>query len=181
MNNLMIDLETLGTKPNAPIIAIGAVFFDPKTGKLGNEFSATINPESAQEFRTADENTLKWWAKQSQEAKDRSFCGVSSMTDALNYFREFVKTTKNVKPWGNGATFDISMLEDCFDQYGIKTPWQFWNVRDVRTVVDIGEMVGLMRDDVPFEGVPHVALDDAKHQAKYVSYMISNLQLKERE
>ena len=175
MNNLMIDLETLGTKPNAPIIAIGAVFFDPKTGKLGNEFYVKINPESAKEFRTADQSTLVWWAKQSQEARDESFSGTSTMEGALNAFYNFVKTTKNVKPWGNGATFDISMLEDCFDQYGIKTPWQFWSVRDVRTAVDIGESLGLMRDDVSFEGVPHVALDDAKHQAKYVSYIVSNL------
>lgn len=32
MNDLMIDLEAMGTKPNAPIVAIGAVFFNPMTG-----------------------------------------------------------------------------------------------------------------------------------------------------
>ncbi|EAB6043493.1 3'-5' exoribonuclease, partial [Salmonella enterica subsp. enterica] len=26
MNNLMVDLETMGKKPNAPVVSIGAVF-----------------------------------------------------------------------------------------------------------------------------------------------------------
>ena len=43
MQHLMIDLETLGTDPTAPIVAIGAVFFNPKTGELGAEFIATID------------------------------------------------------------------------------------------------------------------------------------------
>ncbi|MCU6651674.1 3'-5' exoribonuclease, partial [Klebsiella pneumoniae] len=31
----MVDLETMGKKHNAPIVAIGAVFFDPATGSIG--------------------------------------------------------------------------------------------------------------------------------------------------
>ncbi|HAU5802086.1 3'-5' exonuclease [Citrobacter freundii] len=43
MNNLMIDLETMGKKPNAPIVSIGAVFFDPQSGELGQEFYSAVN------------------------------------------------------------------------------------------------------------------------------------------
>jgi hypothetical protein len=43
MNNLMLDLETMGNKPNAPIVAIGAVFFDPATGELGPQFYTAVN------------------------------------------------------------------------------------------------------------------------------------------
>jgi hypothetical protein len=35
----MIDLESMGKKPNAPIVSIGAVFFNPQTGELGQEFT----------------------------------------------------------------------------------------------------------------------------------------------
>ncbi len=35
MNNLMVDLETMGKKPNAPVVSIGAVFFDPQSGEIG--------------------------------------------------------------------------------------------------------------------------------------------------
>ncbi|EES9633422.1 exonuclease, partial [Escherichia coli] len=40
-NHLMIDLETMGKNPDAPIISIGAIFFDPQTGDMGPEFSKT--------------------------------------------------------------------------------------------------------------------------------------------
>ncbi|HBU5120641.1 TPA: 3'-5' exoribonuclease, partial [Escherichia coli] len=45
--HLMIDLETMGKNPDAPIISIGAIFFDPQTGEMGPEFSKTIDLETA--------------------------------------------------------------------------------------------------------------------------------------
>ncbi|EEQ7504910.1 RecE family exodeoxyribonuclease, partial [Escherichia coli] len=44
-DHLMIDLETMGKNPDAPIISIGAIFFDPQTGDMGPEFSKTIDLE----------------------------------------------------------------------------------------------------------------------------------------
>ncbi|WP_000990638.1 RecE family exodeoxyribonuclease, partial [Escherichia coli] len=38
-DHLMIDLKTMGKNPDAPIISIGAIFFDPQTGDMGPEFS----------------------------------------------------------------------------------------------------------------------------------------------
>ncbi|HEB1526401.1 TPA: 3'-5' exoribonuclease, partial [Escherichia albertii] len=43
--HLMIDLETMGKNPDAPIISIGAIFFDPQTGDMGPEFSKTVDLE----------------------------------------------------------------------------------------------------------------------------------------
>jgi len=178
MQDLMIDLETLGTDPSAPIVVIGAVFFDPKTGELGEEFSATIDFESACEKRTPDASAIKWWLKQSDDARTKVLRGNQTMWQALSGLSMFIhdnSDVKKVKPWGNGATFDISMIENCFKCYGMTAPWKFWNIRDVRTVVELGEAVGITKDMVEFEGTPHVALDDAKHQARYVSLMIQGL------
>lgn len=36
--HVMVDLETMGKKHNAPIVAIGAVVFDPATGSIGESF-----------------------------------------------------------------------------------------------------------------------------------------------
>ncbi|MWP21778.1 3'-5' exoribonuclease, partial [Escherichia coli] len=38
MNNLMIDLETMGKNKDAPIVSIGAVFFTLETRDIGQEF-----------------------------------------------------------------------------------------------------------------------------------------------
>jgi len=178
MQHLMIDLETLGTDPSAPIVAIGAVFFNPQTGELGAEFSTTIDFESACEKRTPDASTIKWWMKQSDDARAKVTRGKEDMKRALEGLFSFIRAESSlskVKPWGNGATFDISMLEDCFKCYDMQAPWKYYNVRDVRTVVELGDMVGLTKDMIEFEGTPHVALDDAKHQARYVSFITQGL------
>ncbi|MCM4863587.1 3'-5' exoribonuclease, partial [Escherichia coli] len=59
--HLMIDLETMGKNPDAPIISIGAIFFDPQTGEMGPEFSKTIDLETA--GGVIDRDTIKWWLK----------------------------------------------------------------------------------------------------------------------
>ncbi|NGA74133.1 exonuclease, partial [Escherichia coli] len=46
-DHLMLYLETMGKNPDAPIISIGAIFFDPQTGDMGPEFSKTIDLETA--------------------------------------------------------------------------------------------------------------------------------------
>ncbi|EJE7170819.1 3'-5' exoribonuclease, partial [Shigella boydii] len=66
-DHLMIDLETMGKNPDAPIISIGAIFFDPQTGDMGPEFSKTIDLETA--GGVIDRDTIKWWLKQSREAQ----------------------------------------------------------------------------------------------------------------
>lgn len=70
MNNLMIDLETMGKNPNAPIVSIGGVFFAPEKGELGPEFCIAISLESAMEQGAApDGDTILWWLRQSPEAR----------------------------------------------------------------------------------------------------------------
>lgn len=51
MNHLMVDLETMGNGPYAPVISIGAVFFDLKTGETGEDFSVNISLESSMRYR----------------------------------------------------------------------------------------------------------------------------------
>ncbi|EOP3060477.1 RecE family exodeoxyribonuclease, partial [Escherichia coli] len=46
-HHLMIDLETMGKNPDAPINALAGKFFDPATGEMGPEFSKTIDLETA--------------------------------------------------------------------------------------------------------------------------------------
>ena len=65
--------------------------------------------------------------------------------------------------WGNGSSFDIAILEYWYNKLGLCIPWNFWNVRDLRTIV---EVAGIDKRSIPFEGEQHNALDDAKHEAK---------------
>lgn len=85
MNNLMIDLESMGKKPNAPIVSIGAVFFDPQSGELGQEFYTAVNLESAMEQGAVpDGDTILWWLRQSSEARS-AICVDDAMPIRLPY------------------------------------------------------------------------------------------------
>ncbi|ENC2998925.1 3'-5' exoribonuclease, partial [Escherichia coli] len=64
-HHLMIDLETMGKNPDAPIASIGAVFFDPQTGEQGPEFSKIIDMGTC--GGTVDISTIEWWLQRSGE------------------------------------------------------------------------------------------------------------------
>ncbi|EKA9346337.1 3'-5' exonuclease [Cronobacter sakazakii] len=175
MNHLMIDLETMGNKPTAPIIAIGAVLFEPSTGVMGPEYYAVADLESSMvRDAVADPGTILWWLKQSAEAR----AAITSdnrvhITNALGGLIKLIEDNcepKSLQVWGNGATFDNVIIRATFERHGFYCPWRFWNDRDVRTIVEMGRAAGFYpRYEIPFEGDLHNALADAKHQVKYVS------------
>ncbi|EOW6062959.1 TPA: exonuclease [Escherichia coli] len=170
-DHLMIDLETMGKNPDAPIISIGAIFFDPQTGDMGPEFSKTIDLETAGEV--IDRDTIKWWLKQSREAQSAIMTDEIPLDDALLQLREFIDENSGeffVQVWGNGANFDNTILRRSYERQGIPCPWRYYNDRDVRTIVELGKAIDFdARTAIPFEGERHNALDDARYQAKYVS------------
>jgi len=175
--HLMVDLETMGKKPGAPIVSAGAVFFDPASGMTGAEYYQVITLESSMSFGARpDASTILWWLKQSPEARsaivvDDTVGLVEALEQLLDFIAENAANgSKNVQLWGNGSSFDCSLLEAAFELADKPFPIPHWNYRDVRTVVELGKAVGLnARYDIPFEGDQHNALADARHQVKYVS------------
>ncbi|EKB3142333.1 3'-5' exoribonuclease, partial [Escherichia coli] len=131
-HHLMIDLETMGKNPDAPIISIGAIFFDPQTGDMGPEFSKTIDLETA--GGVIDRDTIKWWLKQSREAQSAIMTDEIPLDDALLQLREFIDENSGeffVQVWGNGANFDNTILRRSYERQGIPCPWRYYNDRDV--------------------------------------------------
>ena len=178
--HLMIDLETMGTNTNAPIVVIGAVFFDPQTGEIGPVFYIVISLTDAMNTGAVpDGGTIEWWLKQSSEARAAILTDQVKLKDALSRFREFINEysdEKFVQVWGNGATFDNAILRTSYERLDIPCPWRYYNDRDVRTIVELGKTIDFDARTVnPFEGVRHNALDDARHQAKYVTATIQKL------
>ncbi|MHA6304585.1 3'-5' exonuclease [Klebsiella quasipneumoniae] len=175
--HVMVDLETMGKKHNAPIVAIGAVVFDPATGSIGESFYKVVCLESSVNWGAViDPSTVIWWLKQSSEARSAIVNDDAiPLQDALLQFREFVSEnvaggSKKAQVWGNGASFDISILRSSYDCIAEDYPWEYWNDRDVRTMVELGQAISFdPKTTIPFEGSRHNALADAIHQARYVS------------
>lgn len=175
--DVSIDLETLGNRYNAPILSIGAVAFNRDNGKTGPTFYQEIDIDSAIKVGTVTGSTVAWWVAQSKDAKrlfddnEQARAKKMHIASALLNFTTFVRSLGAPRPWGNGATFDITIIEHSIDKgtVGLEPPWVFWNIRDVRTVVDAAEsLVGWRKDSVKRVGVHHNALDDATYQAHLV-------------
>lgn len=112
-NHVMLDLETLGTRPGSVILSIGAVEFDLRVG-LGREFYVEISQYSSRHIGfTVDQDTVDWWEEQSAEARGllaRTSSGGLLPHVALQQFNAWLSPDPLV--WGNGAAFDNALLRE---------------------------------------------------------------------
>lgn len=178
--DLSIDIETLGKKFNAPVMSIGACAFNRDTGKLGKTMHLTIDFHSAIKSGVPDGDTIGWWMNQTDAARklfdlsdsaQQARVPLSTALHALiNFCRDELEAT--FRPWGNGATFDITILEHAYEvgAIGLSPPWRYTSIRDMRTIVDAAEVIaGFNRKSIKRIGVHHNAMDDAIYQANVIS------------
>jgi DNA polymerase III epsilon subunit-like protein len=176
LTDIMIDLETLATSPDATILTIGAVRFDP--------FGDDVNEPSCQKFYVrvdldscdrlglvVNDDTVAWWAQQEQAAQDEAFNPENriDIVDAMHQLYKFCWGAKRV--WSHGAAFDVVICEHIFKKIQKAVPWAFWEVRCTRTLFDIG--INPNRPPV----LKHHALEDAWNQAVGVQNVYKTLRM----
>jgi len=105
--DIMIDLETLNTTPDASILTIGAVKFDPFGRELKepamDSFYVKVDLDSCDRIGlTTNDDTIAWWASQSKEAQDAAFDpeGRIDIEEAFAQLYKFCWGAKRV--WSNG-------------------------------------------------------------------------------
>lgn len=165
MNDLMLDVETMGTGPDGALVGIGAVFFDENTG-LGAEFYRAINLATAvMRGGEIDPSTVSWWLGQNDAARNAIRFGTYHIDEALSDFAQFVARNAdgNVLVWGCSPTFDCEKVSRAMKRINLPVPWIYFNERCYRTVRERSKSVPL---DVR-TGL-HNALDDAKFQASHL-------------
>jgi hypothetical protein len=172
--DVMIDLETLDVLPTATVLTIGAVKFDPFGDDISepscDRFYVKVDIDSCDRLGcTVSQDTLNWWGNQSKEAQEEAFDpdGRIEIHDALNQLYKFCWGSKRV--WSHGAGFDIVILEHLFRKIEKAVPWSFWEVRDTRTLFDLG--IDPKRPPV----LKHHALEDAWNQAVGVQNVFKTL------
>lgn len=154
----MFDLETLDTKPSAVILSLGAVRFNPRG--IGVEDTLLLKFDIDAQFtlgRTASDDTIEWWSKQAPEVQDEAFSthDRTELLDAIEQFHKFVWNTERV--WSQGS-FDVNIMEDLYRSISKPIPWNYWQVRDSRTLFDF-------IDGNLDRSKHHDAMEDAKEQA----------------
>lgn len=135
-NDVMADIETLGTGSNAVMISIGAVRFDPATKQITDRFYTRVDPQSCMDAGlTVTGSTILWWLQQSQEARDQFKGALPSLKMALDGFTAWMKKMPGKhRVWGNGATFDNVILTNAYAALKMERPWGYTDDRCYRTI-----------------------------------------------
>ena len=163
--HIMLDLETLGTRPDTTVLTLGAVKFDPYSEWFGDTLYLKINMEDQDTLgRTIDQSTLDWWAKQDPAIMEEAFStdGRLSLEYAVDQFHKFAWGCDAI--WSHGSIFDVAIMENIYSQLNRVVPWQYYQIRDTRTIFDLG-----IDPKMP-QGQKHNALHDAVRQAVGVAY-----------
>ena len=169
----MIDLETLATDPNATILTIGGVKFDPNTNaEPHSEFYYKLDVDEQEKLgRTQDQGTIDWWGKQDPRIMEEAF-GEEDRVGLVHFLNHMTKWMVGVDVlWGHGYGFDVTILETLYRQLSTPIPWNFWQVKDGRT------LIGLLDRD-PRKDMQtdlHNALADSYYQAKAIQVAYSKL------
>lgn len=183
MNDIMIDLETLGRASNTIIVAMGAVQCNLITGEIGDTFYRLADLETQKrKGRTIDIDTFLWWTKQSSDARIALFetnrVTLQKMCVSFWNWLHAIGKPELMRLWGNGASFDNAIIRDATIQMlGKDLPIPFWNDRDMRTIVGFypRQLQRKWKIENLREGTYHNALDDAKYQVKYCSHILQEL------
>jgi len=168
----MIDIETIGVAPTATILTIAAQAFDPfGTGYYDQQYYARITLES-QSNRSIDESTVAWWATQPAAARDEAFMeeGRVDLDQALDSLGKLIWRSSLL--WCQGPTFDCTILEHAYKSYNKPIPWQYYKVRDSRTVFSLWP-------DLPKPATSHHALEDCRRQIDLLQATLRHLNVRE--
>lgn len=194
----MLDVETFGKGPFAPIISLGAVHFNPNIveGPVISAFYVTICPiESEKRGFRVEADTAMWWMQPEQReawdlwTKELHF----APDDALNGFSQWLEHLDTLDPpydsdsdfdperplrhraiWGNGPAFDNVLLANHFKLLNMQQPWDFGGDRCFRSFKNLPRAASVKP---PGSGVPHKADDDALFQATWLTRILNEYQI----
>ena len=179
MIEIMLDIETLSTANNAVIMTIGAIKFNRnKTLKKLEDYETfyrRIDMNSCLDIGLdIDSDTLSWWDQQDEKSKIEIFDVNNriNINQALEEFSEFYKGSRRV--WSNGDDFDCVILSEAFKRCNMQIPWHFWETRDCRTIMDLGNVY---LKNINYKGKEHHALHDCYKQLIALYKSLENLKL----
>lgn len=169
----MIDLETLGTSPDCVILTLGAVKFNPyRMDEPHTPLYMRVDVDEQSELgRSIDDDTLAWWGRQAEHIREEAL-GEDNRVSIQEFTRQISKYCVGLDElWAQGPLFDYAILENLYRQIGKPTPWNFWQIRDSRTLFSL--MPSDPRKDIQEE--LHNALADSYFQAQCVQRSFKHL------
>ena len=176
--DIMVDIETLGTKTGATIFQIAAASFDITTGEVKDTVNLT-GDIAKYDTLAVDGSTLKWWLDTDADLLKTLLSGGTLtekelLTSLLSWMYAQAPDNKDVYLWGNGILFDNVKISDLCAKHDVSYPIFYRNDRDVRTILELASLKsGLtekeLRASVQAENErKHDAFDDVMFQIRLV-------------
>lgn len=171
----MLDLETLSTRPDAAILQVAAVAFDPDpyrpTIVSGDQFNMYARIDSDGQGRV-ENDTLRFWLLADDPARRALAAGLDGADGLVSVLVAFAAWRQRYPGpiWSHGASFDIPILDAAYARVGLQVPWGYRDTRDTRTLYALATPDGRPPEVPAFDvrGVEHDALYDARLQARQV-------------
>lgn len=159
-SNVMLDLETLGTRPDAAILSIGAIAFNLHDN-LTQYFEVKCQPDLAR--YTVDYSTVAFWMAQPDAARLPLFKNTRPMYDALGALSSFLSVTipSDATVWALPAAFDIPIIENAYRTEKRVIPWKYDSAACLRTLCKLAKITKAQRVQ---PRIPHDALSDCEAQ-----------------
>jgi DNA polymerase III epsilon subunit-like protein len=170
-----IDLETIDTRPQSTVLSLGAVKFNPfDNSEPHSEMYFKISIDDQDQLgRTSSDDTIAWWSRQDPKIMEEAFDqeGAITVEEALSKINKFVVGADIL--WGQGYGFDYTIIEDMYRSLGKPIPYNFWQVRDSRTLFSV------CKEDPrkKIQNDLHNALADAYFQSKAIQIAYNELGL----
>lgn len=174
---VMADIESLalGTRPVVLQIAMKSYALDDPTNIVRKfHYYLPIDPQlQLIPPRAVQGSTIGWWMKQGDDARlkiaesaEGDFEDLAALLRAVKRgFEQMVHglATHEYELWAKGPQFDIASIESLMTECGIPVPWDYAQVRDLRTLMAVA---GIGTDDVkkPEGFIPHRADWDCTYQ-----------------
>jgi len=176
--DIMLDIETLGTKTGATIFQIAAASFDITTGEIKDTINLT-GDIAKYEPLSVDGSTLKWWLDTDADLLKTLLSGGTLsekelLTGLLSWMYAQAPDNNDVYLWGNGILFDNVKISDLCAKHDVTYPIFYRNDRDVRTILELaslksGQTEKEIRESVSLENErKHDAFDDVMFQIRLV-------------
>lgn len=176
--DVMLDIETLGTRPECVVVTLGAVKFNPYTLEdPGPGIYMRLDADEQLALgREVQDETMLWWMNQAEDVREEALGDGDDRIKLNDMYKELNRFLVGVDSiWCQGPAFDIVILENIYRQMGWPTPWQFWQIRDSRTLFGVH---GDPREKN--KAGLHNALEDCVSQAQGVQKIYTNLGIEKR-
>lgn len=143
MNNIMLDIKTLGKSPDSSIFAIECVFFEPSTGKIGKQYYRAVDLRSTTNIPPeAVIELLKGDARERAEVVSATCGEIFAITGLFDFIKKNSPENESLHCWSAGYTHSSIKLLHAASRHHLGALFPEMNIRCLSTLVQLAGVTG---------------------------------------